>query len=192
MGMWSTILGFGAGYALGANKDNESIRRMRNGVMAGVSDRIPFVGSPSEASVDVRPIREVMTPSPRTVTPATSLAAAARVMAQDDIGDVLVAESKTERVVGIVTDRDIAIRAVAESRDPDTTKVRDVVSSEVVSVAPSDTVQETLELMKGLNVRRLPVVEGGRAIGVVSLGDLSVETDVGPALADISTAPPDR
>lgn len=192
MGMWSTILGFGAGYALGANKDNESIRRMRNGVMAGVSDRIPFVGSPSEASVDVRPIREVMTPSPRTVTPATSLAAAARVMAEDDIGDVLVAESKTERVVGIVTDRDIAIRAVAESRDPDTTKVRDVVSSEVVSVAPSDTVQETLELMKGLNVRRLPVVEGGRAIGVVSLGDLSVETDVGSALADISTAPPDR
>lgn len=192
MGMWSTILGFGAGYALGANKDNESIRRMRNGVIAGVSDRIPFVGSPSEASVDVRPIREVMTPSPRTVTPATSLAAAARVMAQDDIGDVLVAESKTERVVGIVTDRDIAIRAVAESRDPDTTKVRDVVSSEVVSVAPSDTVQETLELMKGLNVRRLPVVEGGRAIGVVSLGDLSVETDVGSALADISTAPPDR
>ena len=91
-----------------------------------------------------------MTPSPRTVTPNTSLAAAARVMAEDDIGDVLVAESKTERLVGIVTDRDIAIRAVAESRDPDTTKVKDVVSSEVVSAAPRDTVQETLELMKGL------------------------------------------
>ena len=192
MGMWSTILGFGAGYALGANKDNESIRRMRSGVMARVSDRIPFAGSSSEALVDVRPIREVMTQSPRTVTPGTSLADAARVMAEDDIGDVLVAESKTERLVGIVTDRDITIRAVAESRDPDTTKVKDVVSSEVVSVAPRDTVQETLELMKGLNVRRLPVVEGGRAIGVVSLGDLSVETDVGSALADISTAPPDR
>ena len=192
MGIWSTILGFGAGYALGANKDNESVRRMRSGMMARVSDRIPFAGSSSEALIDVRPIREVMTPSPRTVTPNTSLAAAARVMADDDIGDVLVAESKTERLVGIVTDRDIAIRAVAESRDPDTTKVKDVVSSEVVSAAPRDTVQETLELMKGLNVRRLPVVEGGRAVGVVSLGDLSVETDVGSALADISTAPPDR
>lgn len=192
MGIWTTILGFGAGYALGANKDNESIKRMRSGVMARISDRIPLGGSSSEALVDVRPIRELMTPSPRTVRPDTSLAAAARVMAEDDIGDVLVAESQTGRLVGIVTDRDIAIRAVAKSRDPDTTTVKDVVSSEVVSAAPSDTVQETLELMRGLNVRRLPVVDGGRAIGVVSLGDLSVETDVGPALADISTAPPDR
>ena len=147
MGIWSTILGFGAGYALGANKDNESIRRLRGTVKARVSDRIPFVGSTSEALVDVRPIREVMTPTPRTITPGTSLADAARVMAEDDIGDVLVAESKTERLVGIVTDRDIAIRAVAESRDPDTTKVKDVVSSDVVSVDPRDTVRETLELI---------------------------------------------
>ena len=64
MGIWSTILGFGAGYALGANKDNESVRRMRSGMMARVSDRIPFAGSSSEALIDVRPIREVMTPSP--------------------------------------------------------------------------------------------------------------------------------
>jgi len=192
MGIWSTILGFGAGYALGANKDNESIRRMRSGVMARVSDRIPLAGSSSEALVDVRPIREVMTPSPRTVTPDTTLAAAARMMAEEDIGDVLVADSKTDRLVGIVTDRDIAIRAVAESRDPDLTKVKDVVSGEIASVTPGDTVHGTLELMRGLNVRRLPVVEGGRAVGVVSLGDLSVETDVGSALADISTAPPDR
>ena len=131
-----------------------------------------------------------MTPSPRTVKPGTSLANAARVMAEDDIGDVLVADVVTGRLVGIVTDRDIAIRAVAESRDADTTTVKDIVSAEVVSAAPSDTVQETLELMKGLNVRRLPVVEGGRAIGVVSLGDLSVETDVGSTLAEHCTAPP--
>ena len=72
MGIWSTILGFGAGYALGANKDNESIRRLRGTVKARVSDRIPFVGSTSEALVDVRPIREVMTSSPRTITPDTS------------------------------------------------------------------------------------------------------------------------
>jgi len=192
MGMLSTILGFGAGYALGANKDNESVRRMRRSAMARVSDRIPFGGSLFRGTVDVRPIREVMTPSPRTVTPDASLSDAARVMAEDDIGDVLVADSKTKRLVGIVTDRDIAIRAVAESRDADATKVKDVVSGQVVSAAPGDTVQETLELMKGLNVRRLPVVESGRAVGVVSLGDLSLETDVGSALADISTAPPDR
>jgi CBS domain-containing protein len=133
-----------------------------------------------------------MTPSPRTVTPDTSLSAAARLMREHDIGDVIVAEPATQKAVGIVTDRDIAIRAVAESSDPDTTTVQDLVSSSLVAAAPTDTVEDAIKLMQGLNVRRLPVVEEGRAIGVVSLGDLSVETDVGDTLADISTAPPDR
>lgn len=191
MGIWSTILGFGAGYALGANKDTGSIRRMRRGIMTRVSDRFPSA-SRSGDTLDTRPVRELMTPTPRTVRPDTSLAAAARVMANEDIGDVLVAESKTERLVGIVTDRDITIRAIAEGRDPDTTTVEDIFSRDLVAAAPTDTVRDTLELMQGLNVRRLPVVERGKAIGVVSLGDLSTETDVGPTLADISTAAPDR
>ena len=191
MGIWSTILGFGAGYALGANKDTGSIRRMRRGIMTRVSDRFPSAIWSGD-TLDTRPVRELMTPTPRTVRPDTSLAAAARVMADEDIGDVLVAESKTERLVGIVTDRDITIRAIAEGRDPDTTTVEDIFSRDLVAAAPTDTVRDTLELMQGLNVRRLPVVERGKAIGVVSLGDLSTETDVGPTLADISTAAPDR
>ena len=72
MGIWSTILGFGAGYVLGANKDKESIERMRSDVMARFSDRMPLGGGSSEALVDVRPIREVMTPAPRTVKPGVS------------------------------------------------------------------------------------------------------------------------
>jgi len=171
MGILGTIVGFGAGYALGANKDNESIRQVRRDVMERLSTRLPH-RSLTGRRVDVRELREVMTPSPRTVTP--------------------VAEPATQRAVGIVTDRDIAIRAVAESSDPDTTTVQDLVSSDLVAAAPTDTVEDAVKLMQGLNVRRLPVVEDGRAIGVVSLGDLSVETDAGDALADISTAPPDR
>jgi CBS domain-containing protein len=191
MGILGTIVGFGAGYALGANKDNESIRQVRRDVMERLSTRLPH-RSLTGRRVDVRELREVMTPSPRTVTPDTSLSAAARLMREDDIGDVIVAEPATQKAVGIVTDRDIAIRAVAESSDPDTTTVQDLVSSDLVAAAPTDTVEDAVKLMQGLNVRRLPVVEDGRAIGVVSLGDLSVETDVGDALADISTAPPDR
>jgi CBS domain-containing protein len=192
MGMWSTILGFGAGYALGANKDKQPVRRMRGRAMARVSERLPFDLPSGDRPSDRRQISEVMTPSPRTVTPDAPLASAARLMADEDIGDVLVAESGSDRLVGILTDRDIAIRAVAEHLDPDTTKVREIVTGELASAAPTDTVQDTLDLMKGLNVRRLPVVERGRAIGVISLGDLSVETDVGATLADISTAAPDR
>lgn len=192
MGIWSTILGFGAGYALGANKGTEGVRRVRSRAMRRLSERLPFSVGTGTTRVDVRQIREVMTPSPRTVTPETPLVSAARLMADHDIGDVLVEEAASKRVVGIVTDRDITIRGVGEGRDPKTTKVRDIVSGGVTSAAPTDTVQDTLDLMRGLNVRRLPVVEGGRAVGVVSLGDLSVETDVGPTLADISTAAPDR
>ncbi|HET9249144.1 MAG TPA: CBS domain-containing protein [Actinomycetota bacterium] len=191
MGMWSTIVGFGAGYALGANKDKESFRQLRRNVSARLPARFRG-GSLGGRKADVRQLREVMTPSPRTVTPDTSLSEAARVMKEDDIGDVIVAERSTKKAVGIVTDRDITIRAVAESNDPDTTKVKDLVSGDLVSAAPSDTVEDAIKLMQGLNVRRLPVVDGGRAVGVVSLGDLSVEIDAGDALADISTAPPDR
>jgi CBS domain-containing protein len=193
MGILSTVVGFVAGYALGANKDKESILRARREVMSRFPSRFSTSNRSSAGSVvDVRPIREVMTASPRTVTPDTSLAAAARLMKEEDIGDVLVAERNTHRALGIVTDRDIAIRAVAQGSDPDTTSVQDIVSRDLVAAAPTNTVDEAIKLMKDQNVRRLPVIEGGRAIGVISLGDLSVETDVGAVLADISTAAPDR
>jgi CBS domain-containing protein len=191
MGIWSTVVGFGAGYALGANKDKESFRQLQRDVSDRLSTRFRDRSS-NGRRVDVRELREVMTRSPRTVTPDTPLSEAAQVMRDDDIGDVIVAEPTTQKAVGIVTDRDIAIRAVAESSDPDTTTVRDLVSEDLVAAAPGDTVEDAIKLMQGLNVRRLPVVEGGRAVGVVSLGDLSVEIDAGDALADISTAPPDR
>jgi CBS domain-containing protein len=133
-----------------------------------------------------------MTAAPETVTLDASLTEAARLMAEKDIGGVIVVEPGTERVAGIVTDRDIAIHAIAEGRNPDTTTVEEIFSRDLVAADPADPVGHVIELMEDLKVRRLPVVEGDRAVGIVSLGDLAVETNVGSALAEISAAAPDR
>ena len=183
MGVLSTIAGFGAGYAAGATTGFEPLRRVRGGLVRRAGRR----GLPS----DVR-IRDVMTAPPQTVTLDSTLTEAARLMAADDIGDVLVTDQRSGGVVGIVTDRDIAIRAVAEERDPDSTTVGDIFSHDLVAVGPTDDVGRALELMESLHVRRLPVVEAGRSVGVVSLGDLAVERNVGSTLARISAAVPDR
>ena len=189
MGVMGTILGFGAGYALGANRRAEPIQRVEGKVREAVVQRLPMA-----LRVDMdetREVREVMTALPETVTPKTSIKDAARLMADQGIGDVIVVEPGTERVVGIVTDRDIAIRALANGMGP-STEVGEICSGDVVAVPPTATVRGALNLMKDLNVRRLPVVEDDRATGVVSLGDLSNQAGAGSALADISAASPDR
>lgn len=135
-------------------------------------------------------ISEVMTPSPITVSPQQTLRDAAEQMRFADIGDVLVAEG--ERLVGIVTDRDIVIRAVAEGADPSSVKVADVCTSSPISCAPDTSIEEAANLMREQAIRRLPIVDGDRLVGVVSLGDLAMEADPRSALADISSAPPDE
>jgi CBS domain-containing protein len=96
-----------------------------------------------------------------------------------------------EAAEGIVTDRDIVIRGVAEGADPDTTRLGQVVSAGLVSAAPDDPVERAVELMREKAVRRIPVLEGGKPVGVLSLGDLAVARDAGSVLADISDEPPD-
>jgi len=190
MGVMGTILGFGAGYVLGANRRAAPIQQVEGKVRDAVVQRLPValrpVGSP-----ETREVREVMTPMPETVTPETSIKDAARIMADQAIGDVIVVEASTDRVVGIVTDRDFAVRALANGMGP-STKVGEICSDDVAAVPPTATVRGALNLMRDLDVRRLPVVENDRAVGVVSLGDLSNEAGAGPALADISAASPDR
>jgi CBS domain-containing protein len=132
-------------------------------------------------------IRDIMTADPRTVEPDATLADAAKAMAQGDIGAVLVTEQG--RVTGILTDRDIVVRAVAEGRDPSTTKVAAVCSSDPVTLTVDQTVEDAIRVVHDHDVRRIPIVEDGRAAGVVSIGDLAMERDAGPALADISAAP---
>jgi CBS domain-containing protein len=194
MGILTTALGFGAGYVLGARKGTDPLKNMQNRARGAVAQRLPaFLQSrPAGVTIDVRDIRQVMTPLPETVTTDATVAEAARVMAEAAIGDVLVTEEGTQRLVGIVTDRDITIHAVAVGRDPTSTRVDEIISGDLTTVRPTDTVQEAIARMEAANVRRLPVVEDGIAIGMVSLGDLSLATDTGPTLADITMASPDE
>ncbi|WP_327418945.1 CBS domain-containing protein [Streptomyces sp. NBC_01233] len=137
-----------------------------------------------------RRVHEVMTKNPVTVEKLTSLAEAARVMRDADIGDVLVVDGG--RLCGILTDRDLVVRAMAGNRDPGETTVQAVFSSAPVTVRPDDKVDHALDLMRRNALRRLPVqTQEGDLVGVVTLGDLAVEQDPGSALAAISAAEPD-
>jgi CBS domain-containing protein len=134
-----------------------------------------------------RTVREVMTKDPLTLSDDSTIAEAARAMRDKDIGDVIVLSSG--RVNGIVTDRDIVIRAVADSRDPDSTPIGEIASRDLTTLAPDDTVDDAVAKVRDKAIRRLPVVEGDKPIGIVSLGDLAEEKDPKSALADISRAP---
>ena len=137
-------------------------------------------------------IRDVMTSNPRTVSPEDTIQNAARIMRDEDTGAVPVVDNG--RPVGIVTDRDIVVRAVAEGEL--NRPVRDIVSGDVVSARPDMSTKEAAELMSEHQVRRLPVVEDNRLVGIVSLGDLAVKVGddkrVGDALQDISQGVKER
>ena len=135
-------------------------------------------------------LKDLMTPNPRTVSRDTPVEQAARHMRDDGIGDVIVTDG--DSLCGIVTDRDIVVRAIAEGRDPTTTTVGDICSSDLVTLSPDAGVDEAVTLMRERALRRLPVVENGRPVGVASIGDLAIERDEDSALADISAAPPNE
>jgi CBS domain-containing protein len=132
-------------------------------------------------------VRDVMTPGVRTVSPSQSLAEAAEVMKGEDVGAVPVVEEG--RLAGIVTDRDIVIRAVADRRDPQTVKVEEVASRDLVTVEPEQDLDEALALMARHQVRRLPVVEQGQLVGMLAQADLALEAKekkVGETVEEIS------
>ncbi len=131
-----------------------------------------------------------MTPAATSVRPDASLVEAAQLMRAQDIGDVLVTQEG--RLLGLITDRDIALRAVADGVDPLTMTCDAVCTPEPVTVSPDDAATAAVDLMRAHAVRRLPVVEDGRPLGVVSIGDLAEERDPNSALADISRAGPDE
>jgi CBS domain-containing protein len=121
-------------------------------------------------------IRDVMTANPSTVEPNSTAVEAARVMKEADAGVVPVTEGG--RLAGMVTDRDIAIRVVAEGKDPGSTKVGEVASRDLVTVDPQQDLDEALRLMAQHKVRRLPVVEeGGRLVGVLAQADIARQGD---------------
>jgi CBS domain-containing protein len=130
-------------------------------------------------------VRDLMTADPATIESGQRIQDAATLMREVDAGAVVVTEDG--RVVGIVTDRDIVVRAGADGKGPDT-PVREACSADLETVAPDYSLDQAVQLMRQRAVRRLPVVEGGRAVGILSLGDLAIEKDSGSALADISAA----
>jgi CBS domain-containing protein len=135
-------------------------------------------------------VEEIMTRNPRTVEIGDSLVDAARAMREGDIGNVIVTDGG--RVAGIVTDRDIVVRAIAEGRDPQSTTAGDVCSSGPQTVEPDESVEVAAQAMDEKSIRRLPVVRQGELVGVLSLGDLAQDRDAGPTLADISAASPNH
>ena len=116
-------------------------------------------------------VRDVMTSNPRTVSPNDGIQVAARIMKEEDTGVVPVVENGC--AVGIVTDRDIVLRAVAEGGVD--RPVRDIATREVFCVRPDDSTREAERIMSQRQIRRLPVVEGDRLVGIVSLGDIAVK-----------------
>lgn len=134
-------------------------------------------------------IRDVMTPNPCAISPSASVMDAAQIMRGSDIGDVIVLEDN--RLFGIVTDRDIVVRALAAGADPNTTSVAEICSRDLTTIEPTAGVGQAVRLMREKAIRRLPVVdENGFVLGIVSIGDVAVKRDRHTALADISAAPP--
>ena len=133
-------------------------------------------------------VRDVMSPAPIAVPKTATLVEAAQRMRVADVGDVLVLDD--DRACGLITDRDIVVRAIAMNYRPDKTTVDEICSHDLVSVPSDSDIDVANALMRERSVRRIPVIDNGVAVGVVSLGDLAIAKDPGSTLADISAAPP--
>jgi CBS domain-containing protein len=131
-------------------------------------------------------VRDIMTTNPVTLPPQTSVRQAAQRMRDEGIGNVLVAEG--DNLQGIVTDRDIVVRGLAERDNLADMHLADVCSEDVVTADPNEAADEAIARMRERAIRRIAVVDHGKPVGVVSLGDAAMERDPNSALGDISAA----
>jgi len=133
-------------------------------------------------------IRDVMTSDPYTIDAGKSVAYAAKMLRDEDVGLAPIVED--DKLIGMLTDRDIAVRVVAEGKSPDQVTVREVASKQVVTIDPQQDLDEALRIMAKHQVRRLPVVEeDGRLVGVVAQADVAREgndTQTGELVKEIS------
>ena len=142
-----------------------------------------------------RHIRDVMTPNPECVTGKDSLRDVARIMKNLDTGVVPVVDGK--KIIGLITDRDIVVRGLAEGKDLESTKVNELMTRSIRSVREDSTVNDALELMSNSEIRRVPVVnQNDELVGIVSLGDIASQTNqdgkIGKTVETISEAPPNN
>ena len=136
-------------------------------------------------------IRELMSQQPIKLTSSSPVAEAARRMRAANVGAIVVEENG--HPCGIVTDRDIAVRAVADGRDPETTPVSAISSKEITAVSPDDDLDRAIQIMREKAIRRLLVVDAkNETVGILSLGDLALERDAKSVLGQISAAPPNQ
>ncbi|PUA35470.1 CBS domain-containing protein [Paenibacillus elgii] len=137
--------------------------------------------------MSTRTLREIMTTDCSTVTLKDNVYEAAVKMKQEDTGFIPVVEGR--KLIGVLTDRDLVIRGYAEKREG-SAAIKQVMSDRVVSVPPETTVDEAAKIMAKEQIRRLPIVENGDLVGIVSIGDLAVrdkfEDEAGEALSQIS------
>jgi CBS domain-containing protein len=149
-------------------------------------------GTPTQGGVMATKIAEVMTERPRAVTPETSVREAARLMEEEDVGSLPVVEQGA-RLVGMITDRDLAIRVVGHGLDPDTTTVGAVSSADLVALTPEHELDDVLRLMAREQVRRVPIVVGeDELVGIVAQADIAragKEKSAGEVLEAISRPP---
>jgi CBS domain-containing protein len=142
-----------------------------------------------------RQIRDVMTANPECVSEKDSIRDAARIMKDQDTGVVPVVDGK--KVIGLITDRDIVVRGIAEGKNLETVRVNELMTKSVRSVREDAEIGEVLNLMSSAEIRRLPVVNSkDELVGIVSIGDIASNTNldgkVGKAVEDISQAPPNN
>jgi CBS domain-containing protein len=130
-----------------------------------------------------------MTSDPIVLSASSTVLSAATAMRDNDVGNVIVGDD-AGRILGIVTDRDIVVRVIAESGDPSAMTLGEVASVDLLTMSPDETVEDAIRTMQENAIRRLPVIEDGKAVGVVSLGDLAVQAEGEAVLDDISAAPP--
>jgi CBS domain-containing protein len=133
-------------------------------------------------------IRDVMTPAPVTVASTDMVTSAAKAMKEHGVGAVPVITDGL--LTGILTDRDITIRVLAEGHDPTAVLVGGVCTINVVGVGLDDDVDEAIQLVRERAVRRVPVIDDGVPVGIISIGDLALARDENSALAEVSAAPP--
>lgn len=132
-------------------------------------------------------LRDLMTSNPVILESSATVSEAAKQMRDRDVGDVLV--QKKGALCGIVTDRDLVIRCLADRKDPDSQTLGDICSQELATLEADASVDDAMELMRKRAIRRLPVMDGGAPVGIVSLGDLAEGRDPDSALGRISAAP---
>lgn len=133
-------------------------------------------------------VRDVMTRQIETVAPSSSVEEIARLMKRNDVGSIPVCEG--QKVLGIITDRDIVLKVIADGKNVSSVSAKDIMTSQVITVTSDQDVHEAARIMADNQIRRLPVLEQGRIAGIVALGDLAVEkihiNEAGDALSDIS------